>query len=127
MVSDSKRIIQKIAMLTESIGNRAHLDFFIDGTECGRFTASDVVQIPAYHANPIISTSVEGICRFGSRTESIPMTNTEPRDGVPRALSTLIWGAVCSLGAPIAQLVELRTFNPQVLGSSPSGGTSGIV
>src|SRR5271166_3220732 len=26
--------------------------------------------------------------------------------------------------APIAQLVELRTFNPQVLGSSPSGGTS---
>ena len=25
--------------------------------------------------------------------------------------------------APIAQLVELRTFNPQVLGSSPSGGT----
>jgi hypothetical protein len=26
--------------------------------------------------------------------------------------------------APIAQLVELRTFNPQVLGSSPSGGTT---
>ena len=29
-----------------------------------------------------------------------------------------------SLRAPIAQLVELRTFNPQVLGSSPSGGTT---
>ena len=28
------------------------------------------------------------------------------------------------VAAPIAQLVELRTFNPQVLGSSPSGGTS---
>ena len=28
--------------------------------------------------------------------------------------------------APIAQLVELRTFNPQVLGSSPSGGTAQI-
>ena len=27
------------------------------------------------------------------------------------------------VAAPIAQLVELRTFNPQVLGSSPSGGT----
>ena len=26
-------------------------------------------------------------------------------------------------GAPIAQLVELRTFNPQVVGSSPTGGT----
>lgn len=26
--------------------------------------------------------------------------------------------------APIAQLVELRTFNPQVVGSSPTGGTS---
>lgn len=25
--------------------------------------------------------------------------------------------------APIAQLVELRTFNPQVPGSSPGGGT----
>ncbi len=25
--------------------------------------------------------------------------------------------------APIAQLVELRTFNPQVVGSSPTGGT----
>ena len=25
--------------------------------------------------------------------------------------------------APIAQLVEHRTLNPQVLGSSPSGGT----
>jgi hypothetical protein len=29
--------------------------------------------------------------------------------------------------APIAQLVELRTFNPQVLGSSPSGGTARAV
>jgi hypothetical protein len=28
--------------------------------------------------------------------------------------------------APIAQLVELRTFNPQVLGSSPSGGTTAV-
>ena len=28
------------------------------------------------------------------------------------------------VAAPIAQLVELRTFNPQVLGSSPSGGTT---
>lgn len=29
--------------------------------------------------------------------------------------------------APIAQLVELRTFNPQVVGSSPTGGTpSGV-
>src|SRR5699024_681845 len=27
------------------------------------------------------------------------------------------------VGAPIAQLVELRTFNPQVAGSSPAGGT----
>lgn len=27
--------------------------------------------------------------------------------------------------APIAQLVELRTFNPQVPGSSPGGGTTG--
>lgn len=26
--------------------------------------------------------------------------------------------------APIAQLVELRTFNPQVPGSSPGGGTT---
>ena len=26
--------------------------------------------------------------------------------------------------APIAQLVELRTFNPQVAGSSPAGGTT---
>lgn len=26
--------------------------------------------------------------------------------------------------APIAQLVELRTFNPQVVGSSPTGGTA---
>ena len=26
--------------------------------------------------------------------------------------------------APIAQLVELRTFNPQVPGSSPGGGTA---
>jgi hypothetical protein len=26
--------------------------------------------------------------------------------------------------APIAQLVELRTFNPQVPGSSPGGGTN---
>ena len=25
--------------------------------------------------------------------------------------------------APIAQMVELRTFNPQVVGSSPTGGT----
>ncbi len=31
----------------------------------------------------------------------------------------------CTLSsrAPIAQLVELRTFNPQVVGSSPTGGT----
>ena len=29
--------------------------------------------------------------------------------------------------APIAQLVELRTFNPQVPGSSPGGGTSRCV
>ncbi len=28
-----------------------------------------------------------------------------------------------ALRAPIAQLVELRTFNPQVVGSSPTGGT----
>jgi hypothetical protein len=27
--------------------------------------------------------------------------------------------------ALIAQLVELRTFNPQVVGSSPTGGTKG--
>src|SRR4051812_14836370 len=31
--------------------------------------------------------------------------------------------SILILRAPIAQLVELRTFNPQVLGSSPSGGT----
>lgn len=34
----------------------------------------------------------------------------------------------CTLSsrAPIAQLVELRTFNPQVVGSSPTGGTSSL-
>ena len=28
--------------------------------------------------------------------------------------------------APLAQLVEQRTFNPQVLGSSPRGRTTGV-
>jgi hypothetical protein len=32
--------------------------------------------------------------------------------------------SILILRAPIAQLVELRTFNPQVPGSSPGGGTS---
>lgn len=31
--------------------------------------------------------------------------------------------SILGLRAPIAQLVELRTFNPQVPGSSPGGGT----
>jgi hypothetical protein len=34
--------------------------------------------------------------------------------------------SILNLRAPIAQLVELRTFNPQVLGSSPSGGTENV-
>jgi hypothetical protein len=40
-----------------------------------------------------------------------PQTSCQPR------------GSILIHRAPIAQLVELRTFNPQVLGSSPSGGT----
>src|ERR1700761_8485414 len=31
--------------------------------------------------------------------------------------------SILNVLAPIAQLVELRTFNPQVAGSSPAGGT----
>lgn len=40
-----------------------------------------------------------------------PQTSSVPETGI------------LNIHAPIAQLVELRTFNPQVLGSSPSGGT----
>ena len=32
--------------------------------------------------------------------------------------------AFVRIGAPLAQSVELRTFNPQVVGSSPTGRTS---
>ena len=39
-------------------------------------------------------------------------------------------GAIFALGtgasAPLAQSVEQRTFNPQVLGSSPRGRTNGL-
>ena len=42
-------------------------------------------------------------------------TNSLPR-------GSILWIQIHT--APIAQLVELRTFNPQVLGSSPSGGTT---
>ena len=34
--------------------------------------------------------------------------------------------AIMGVRAAVAQLVEQRTFNPKVLGSSPSGGTAEI-
>lgn len=56
------------------------------------------------------------------RTDPRPRP-TRPAPGYPiRARPTTL-----SIRAPIAQLVELRTFNPQVVGSSPTGGTfSGV-
>lgn len=48
---------------------------------------------------------------------SRPPTRTPPI-GVSAPIRTTLF-----LRAPIAQLVELRTFNPQVVGSSPTGGT----
>lgn len=52
----------------------------------------------------------------GARTAGCPISSIAQR-GSPCGVVTL-----CA-HAPIAQLVELRTFNPQVVGSSPTGGT----
>ena len=41
----------------------------------------------------------------------------------PNPQTTHLRTSIVNPRAPIAQLVELRTFNPQVLGSSPGGGT----
>lgn len=46
-----------------------------------------------------------------------PADTNSPIGATARDRTTLF------LRAPIAQLVELRTFNPQVVGSSPTGGT----
>jgi hypothetical protein len=88
---------------------------------------------------------------YGIRTRATALKGRRPRPldegGLPNlsgVLATHHVGSLASLGyrhpnpqtniapassilvhrAPIAQLVELRTFNPQVLGSSPSGGTT---
>ncbi len=50
------------------------------------------------------------------RTPRVP-TSRRPSWAIRTQRTTL------ALRAPIAQLVELRTFNPQVVGSSPTGGT----
>src|SRR5262249_51215360 len=54
--------------------------------------------------------------------DSLGYRDPNPQTKLPERPSILFW--IQFHPAPIAQLVELRTFNPQVLGSSPSGGTS---
>ena len=66
---------------------------------------------------------------MGARTESLRGTRNmvplEPRQlRAPGTESSNEDPVSLCVAAPIAQLVELRTFNPQVLGSSPSGGTT---
>ena len=62
--------------------------------------------------------------RVGS-FDSLGYRPPNPQTGLPSAPRRRPARAASILvnRAPIAQLVELRTFNPQVLGSSPSGGT----
>src|ERR1700743_3630848 len=65
---------------------------------------------------------------MGARTESLRGTRNmvplEPRQlRAPGTESSNEDPVSLCVAAPIAQLVELRTFNPQVLGSSPGGGT----
>ena len=66
---------------------------------------------------------------MGARTEITPgysqHGSLEPRQlRAPGTESSNEDPVSLCVAAPIAQLVELRTFNPQVLGSSPSGGTT---